>query len=111
MTNSVDLTNLRSMTDGDKDLELVLFQEFYTSTETIIQTMSENCTNGNNETWRASAHSLKGMAYNLGAHPLGDLCKKAQDSPDASDKDKEALLNLIKDEYVKVKIFLEGVYP
>lgn len=111
MTNSVDLTNLRSMTDGDKDLELALFHEFYISTEVIIQTMAENCVDGQNESWRAAAHSLKGAAYNLGAQPMGDLCKEAQDNPAVSGEKKKEILNLIKAEYVKVKVFLENVYP
>ncbi len=110
MTNSVDLTNLRSMTDGDKELELALFQEFYSSTEENLRTMASNCSDGQNETWRTTAHALKGTCYNLGAHPMGDLCKKAQENPAASGADKKTLLDLLQAEYVKVKAFLQAVY-
>lgn len=110
VANSVDLTNLRSMTDGDKDLEMSLFQEFYISSEQSLQTLAENCTDGQNETWRATAHALKGTAYNLGAQLMGDLCKKAQDNPAASGVDKKALLDILEAEYAKVKEFLQSVH-
>ncbi len=99
------------MTDGDKELELALFQEFYNSTETHLQTLAANCADGQNETWRTTAHALKGTCYNLGAHPLGDLCKKAQENPAASGAEKKALLDLIQAEYLKVNAFLQTVYP
>lgn len=106
MNDSVDLANLRSITDGNKELELMLFNEFCISAETSIQTMAENCV----ENWRSAAHALKGSAYNLGAHILGDLCKKAQDNPAIDGTEKEELLNAIKAEYIRVKAFLGNVH-
>jgi HPt (histidine-containing phosphotransfer) domain-containing protein len=110
MSIPVDLTNLRTMTDGDRDLESALFQEFYTSTEAGLQSLAGNCTDGQNEVWRATAHALKGTSYNLGANAMGDLCKKAQETPAASGLDKRTLLGLLQAEYIKVKAFLETVH-
>lgn len=110
MTQPVDFTDLRTMTDGDKDMELMLFDEFYSSTEAGINTMAANCTDGANAAWRATAHALKGSAYNLGAHALGDLCKQAQEHPDATGSDKQALLQKITSEYAAVKAYLQTVH-
>jgi HPt (histidine-containing phosphotransfer) domain-containing protein len=110
MSDSVDLTDLRSMTDGDKEMEIALFQEFFSSSENSMQTLAAQCTDGQNETWRSVAHALKGTSLNLGAKVLGDLCKKAQENPAASAADKKTLLDAIQAEYAKVKVFLEKVH-
>jgi len=110
MANPVDLTNLRTMTDGDKDMELALFEEFYSSSEEAINKMASNCADGQNETWRATAHALKGSAYNIGATALGDFCKHAQENPAASGSDKQALLEKIKAEYTAVKAYLKTAH-
>ena len=110
MTDTVDLTNLHEMTDNDKELEIALFEEFYSSSVESIATLEANCTDGENEAWRAAAHALKGAAYNLGAHGLGDHCKNAQESHTASAAQKRMILQAIQEEYVKVKQYLETVY-
>ena len=111
MANPVDLTNLRTMTDGDKEMELALFQEFYSSSEAAFDKMAkEGCTDGQNEIWRTTAHAIKGSAYNLGAKALGDLCEQAQENPAASGSDKEVLLEKIKTEYAAVKAYLQMVH-
>lgn len=109
MTDSVDLTNLRSMTDGDKELEEALFSEFCSSTEASLNAMAAYCVDGASEPWRAAAHALKGTAYNLGATPLGELCKKAQEGYMASGSEKSALLDAMRSEYAKVKAYLESI--
>lgn len=106
MPTPVDLTNLREMTDGDKELESQLFSEFFTSSEECIATLKNNCSDGTNEVWRTAAHALKGTSYNLGAAKLGDLCKKAQENNAAFSLEKQAMLNDIQLEYADVKKFL-----
>lgn len=110
MAHTVDLTDLRTMTDGDKEMEMALFDEFYSSSESLIQTMEANSVDGPNEGWRASAHALKGSAYNLGAKELGDMCKQAQDHPEVSGAEKKALLTKIQAEYAGVKAYLQSVH-
>ena len=98
------------MTDGDSEVELLLFQEFYSSTEAAIDTLTANCTDGPNENWRSNAHAIKGIAYNIGAHVLGDLCKQAQDNAGASASEKEALLKNIKSQYSLAKAYLQKLH-
>jgi HPt (histidine-containing phosphotransfer) domain-containing protein len=109
MSEPVDLTNLREMTDGDREMERELFAEFFSSTEEGIESMAGQCTDGANETWRATAHAMKGTSVNLGANALGELCKKAQENDAASAVEKEAVLADIKQEYQAVKSYLQNV--
>lgn len=110
MTEPVDLTNLRSMTDGDAEMEQMLFEEFYSSCETLIDKLGQNIANNDNENWRKDAHAIKGIAYNLGAAHLGNLCKQAQDSPDMPGPEKQGLLQAIRIAYHETKRFLEKVH-
>ncbi len=110
MTNPVDLTNLRSMTDGDPEMEKELFAEFCSSTEACIATLKGNCTEGANEAWRSSAHALKGTAINLGAEELSALCKRAQEGMAASAAEKQQMLETLMQEYARVKTFLQTVH-
>lgn len=107
MNTPVDLTNLRSMTDGDKEMEKALFEEFFSSFKAgvaILQSSLENT-----EAWRKEAHALKGVALNLGAMELGELCKKGQDEPNADAAAKESLLKTIQSEYERVERFLSTI--
>lgn len=106
MTSPVDLTNLRSMTDGDKEMEQALFEEFFTSFEAGLDVLKANCADSAAETWRKQAHALKGIALNLGAAQLGELCKKAQESHTTPEQEKTVLLGNIHAEYERVKGFL-----
>lgn len=110
MSDPVDLTNLREMTDGDADMEQMLFNEYYHSTESGITTLSNNCVDGENENWRGSAHALKGTSLNLGAERLGALCKQAQEGHGASAAEKRQMLDAIREEYEKVKAYLLKVH-
>jgi len=108
MTNpAVDLSNLREMTNGDKDLEGVLFQEFFASTKQLLTQLTQAFESDNPEAWKAAAHALKGTAYNLGAQQLGDYCKTAQEDFEISRDIKQPLLQSIAQEYGQVKEFLE----
>lgn len=106
MSVPVDLTNLRSITDGDKEMEQALFEEFVSSSEESLSTLQNSVDNAFAETWRKEAHALKGVALNLGAIGLGALCKKAQDEFNASPDFKADLLKKIREEYALVKQFL-----
>lgn len=104
---AVDLSNLREMTDGDRDLEEALFQEFFASTEQLLIQLTQALESDSPEAWKAAAHALKGTAYNLGAQQLGDYCKTAQEDFEVSRDIKQPLLQSITQEYGQVKEFLE----
>lgn len=104
----VDLTNLRSITEGNKDIEQMLFEEFLSSSDAALATLASQCTDGANEIWRSTAHAMKGTALNLGAEKLGELCKTAQETSAATAADKASLLHQIQTEYTLVKAFLNA---
>lgn len=106
MQEAVDLTNLRSMTDGDVEMEKLLFEEFFSSFEDGIASLQNNLENDVAEIWRKQAHSLKGISLNLGAMELGELCKRAQDEFNAGTDMKGELLKNIVAEYGRVRQFL-----
>jgi HPt (histidine-containing phosphotransfer) domain-containing protein len=108
MSDLVDLTNLREMTDGDKEMEQELFEEFFSSSQEAINIMQNNCVDGENEAWRSQAHALKGTALNLGAQSLGKKFEQAQENHAVSGQEKQAMLDAIKAEYAQVKSFLEA---
>lgn len=106
MSHPVDLTNLRSMIDGDTELEKALLEEFCQSSEIILQDLATHQDLANSAIWRSKAHALKGASLNLGAQQLGELCKQAQEAFEAEPIAKTALLSEIQAEYDRVKQFL-----
>jgi|CXWL01.1.fsa_nt_gi HPt (histidine-containing phosphotransfer) domain-containing protein len=106
MGEPVDLVNLRSMTDGDVDMEKALFEEFFSSFDSSISILQKSFGDVAAEEWRKEAHALKGISLNLGAMKLGEICKKAQDESSASGDVKGNILNDIKTEYELVRQFL-----
>lgn len=110
MAGPVDLTDLRTMTDGDPELELVLFDEFCSSGKRLIQTMADHSADGAAEEWRNAAHALKGSAYNVGALALGNLCKQAQDNPEAPQHEKKLLIESIQSEFTQVEAYLKTLH-
>jgi HPt (histidine-containing phosphotransfer) domain-containing protein len=109
MEPPVDLTNLHSMTDNDTELEKALFEEFFSSFEKGMSSMQANCSKATAGTWRSDAHALKGIALNLGAAALGNLCKIAQDKSEADEGAKQEILKNITAEYGRVEEFLKAI--
>lgn len=87
----VDLTNLRDLIDGDAEMEQMLLEEFLSSSKESMDELAANQHDGEHETWRKAAHALKGLAYNLGAEPLGVLSSKAQNEYAATESVKHTL--------------------
>lgn len=106
MTDPVDLTNLRDMIGGDKEVEQELFAVFITSSDECIGTLKNNISEATDDEWRAQSHAWKGMSLNLGANHLADLCEKGQLHDNFTEEDKKALLAEMEEEYAKVKTFL-----
>ncbi|MDF2965616.1 MAG: hypothetical protein K0Q51_1004 [Rickettsiaceae bacterium] len=105
----VDLTNFREIAGGDKALEKALFEEFIKSADQYIIALSQESFKGGNENWRETAHAFKGIALNLGALALGELCKNAQEASEESKEFKLNLLNKIKQEYELVRAYIVSV--
>ncbi len=109
MNYPVDLTNMREMTGGDAALENMLFGEFFKSAESCIGGMADTHQTLHHETFRKNAHAFKGIALNIGANQLSALCKEAQDGCALPASDKSVLLQCIREEYVRVKNYLENI--
>ncbi len=105
----VDLTNLREMIDGDTELEQALFEEFYNAGGECLAALEASLTATDSEAWRRNAHIFKGIAFNLGANALGDLCKKGQEEYSAPDTEKMVLLASIKTSFAQVKDYLKSL--
>ena len=104
----VDLANLRDMIGNDKELESELFEEYRSSSESILDELDNYCQQeSDNESWKKAAHALKGIAYNLGANKLGELCKEAQDAYTLPANEKKMLLEKIQSENKSVLDYLE----
>ena len=106
MSQPVDLTNFREMTDGDVELEEELFEEFISSSTDGISIMANSLGKGENDAWRATAHALKGVAQNLGAGKLGKLLEQAQSAANDDRQTKQKILLNIDDEFAAVRKYL-----
>ncbi len=111
MTLPVDITNLREITGGDVEMETELFKEFITTCDSYIMDMGNMLDADKYEPWRTTAHAFKGIAINLGAAHLSELCKKAQENNTYSPVEKVTMLENIKHEYEAVKNFLHSIMP
>ncbi|MBU6235019.1 MAG: Hpt domain-containing protein [Alphaproteobacteria bacterium] len=106
---SVDLTNLREMIGDDREAENQLFEAFFEGAEGCLDGMTQGLDTEDNELWRKSAHSFKGISRNLGAYILGDLCLAAQENFTCNSEQKKKLLKTIRDEYANVESYLKGL--
>jgi len=67
--------NILDATEGDLSIEATLYQSFLkTSAEYMAQIQNAQAV----EERRRGLHSLKGLALNMGAELLADLCKQAE---------------------------------
>lgn len=107
--NPVDLANLRTLTDGDSEMEKMLFEEFITSFEQMLTKLRQLIHPSMQEEWRKQSHALKGIALNLGAMTLGELCKQSQQEHLQPDERKAMLLEQITAEYSRVKQYLDSL--
>jgi histidine phosphotransfer protein HptB len=99
---TLDLTNLRNVTDSDAELERELFNEFIRSSNNLLENLHACLQEGGNEPWQKISHAFKGLSMNLGAKHLAELCRKSQDSWERPDSEKAELLNKIREEHIKV---------
>lgn len=105
----VNLVHLRELIDGDMEVERVLFKEFMLAADQAVDALALSVTSNTAEKWRKTAHMLKGIAYNIGARKLGDLCKNAQEHYQDDIHYKQQMHGSIDQEYIQVKAYLEGL--
>jgi HPt (histidine-containing phosphotransfer) domain-containing protein len=76
MPNLVDFDRLASFTDGDAALEAELFDLFVATAARYLDALALAAPR--TDQWRATAHSLKGAAANIGATAVAELAAKAE---------------------------------
>ena len=105
----VDLTSLRELTGGDLELEKELFEEFIWSATKLIASLHGCYSDDAKEDWYQYAHAIMGLAANLGAMPLAEKGRIAQQlSEEGSAEQKQAIIPEIEAEFALAKAFLEN---
>lgn len=106
MEPAVNFDNLRLITGGDVALESELLMAFITSATECFTELRIAQEQNNETAWKSHAHAFKGLCFNLGAGPLGQLCKKAQDDYLAPGSEKQEMLKVIEEEFIRVQSVL-----
>ncbi len=76
---SLNLTNLLAITSGDKELEKKLLLMFLDNSKQCLVKMDNlKLSKKLEEEWHRSAHSLKGLALNVGADKLAIASLRAE---------------------------------
>ncbi len=106
MTISIDLSNFRDITEGDVELEAELFNDFISSFEALLSELekADGSVLREGVSYKKSAHSLKGLAANLGAFKLAQYCEDAQDA--STEEAKAGLLKSMREEFAAIKVYL-----
>lgn len=105
--DAIDMTHLRTFTDGDVDAERELFDIFLSQGEIGIENLGYARRTLDNESWRQSAHKFKGAAANLGAKHLSDLCLIAENGFNMDETVKAEWMEKITNEFSHVRNFIE----
>jgi PAS domain S-box-containing protein len=99
----VDLREMRTFCEGDKNAERELIDVFIKQSALNLDVMAANLRDGANEAWVDAAHMLKGGSSSIGARRLSELCAAAQMMETASAAERSALLEKINEAYAGVR--------
>lgn len=102
----VNRAQLEIFTNGDTHEERELIDLFLTQADEVIARLDGSLSEFEKETWRSSAHRLKGAAGTIGAQRLSHLCKRAEMNTDATLTQKTEILSAIKQELNRVEHYL-----
>ena len=102
----LDLSLLRTFTDGDAEMEQQLIRAFVDQSDKNLKVLAENSTNTGAKAWHDTAHMFKGGASGVGANVLAELCRQAQHF-EGTAQEQAALYEKISGEYTKVKNHLK----
>lgn len=83
----VDISHLRSFTNGNKEQEDELFELFNITLDLCLSQLFESIESSDDSIWSDTAHQLKGAAANLGANKLSGLCQKAENISNPNERE------------------------
>ena len=102
MHATLDMTNLRTMIDNDSAIECELIHAFHACYAASLRDLENGLTQHDNVQWYNGAHAIKGIAVNIGAYRLGDLCLHAEQASDEKNSVKQSMLDAIQQNYLEV---------
>jgi HPt (histidine-containing phosphotransfer) domain-containing protein len=106
-SETVNLRQLRNMTENDMKMEKELLTLFAKQAEKNLTALHDNCTGGENEAWVEAAHMFKGGAANIGAEKLCYLCHEAQRMKNGTAAERTVLFEKIHHEFGHVRDYLQ----
>ena len=106
MDQPICFDNIREITGGDAALEAELFRHFFDSVNDCLTDLRGALEAGDEASWRGASHALKGVALNVGAQPLSELCRRAQNDSAAAPAAKHYMLAGIEAELERVRAVL-----
>ena len=74
----LDLSNLRENSMGDESFVQEMIELFIKRGAERLEQLKNELSSDTNELWVSHSHALKGMAANIGAPYLRELCAQAQ---------------------------------
>jgi HPt (histidine-containing phosphotransfer) domain-containing protein len=99
---SVNFEILHTITGNDSVVEAELLDVFLVSMEESIAGLRDAYHKGENSAWKGYAHAMKGVAMNLGAEQLGEMCRHAQEFFMAPHDEKTSMLQSVEGELMRV---------
>lgn len=99
---TLDLSVLRTFTDGKRKIEMEFAQIFANESNKHLATLRQNVVDGVSTEWKEAAHAFKGGAATIGAMQLRSYCEAAQNMLDATIESRALLLKTIEQEYARV---------
>jgi HPt (histidine-containing phosphotransfer) domain-containing protein len=91
----VNFENLEDISRGDIDLMKQLLGAFMSAADNCLQFLQTAHEQHRDDDWKHQAHALKGVALNLGAEELSEICAHAQLQWHSSYEDKADMLKAI----------------
>jgi len=104
----LDFDHLEIFTDGDEEEEAQLLDLFFEQADLGIQELETFMAEHNEDGWKKSAHRMKGAAANLGAIPLSNACKDAEECFSADNDNKQLVLLTIKKQVSHLQNFIQA---
>jgi two-component system, sensor histidine kinase len=102
----IDLSGLKSFSEGDIETEREMVRVFITQSDINMQSLANNRRGENAEAWREAAHMFKGGAAGIGAFVLSKLCEEGQHFSGTAEE-RTVLFDKINSEYARVKNYLK----
>jgi len=103
LASCIDLAQLRSFTDDDKEMERDLIRVFVDQSDINVAALMSNQADGIAPEWVEAAHMLKGGAAGIGAEVLRGLCEAAQTMENADGEERTVVFHRIALAYADVK--------